>query len=119
MATTPWSQIKKRYMTTGQRNRAHKMAEREIAEIQLRQLREALKITQVELAKRLKVTQVAVSKLESRPDLRFSTLREYIRALGGQMEVRVKIGGRTVTLSHFGGRRSSGNRKHAARPASR
>ena len=119
MATTPWSQIKKRYMTIGQRNRAHKMAERDMAQIELRQLREALEITQVELAKRLKVTQVAISKLESRPDLRFSTLREYIRALGGQMEVRVRVGGRTVTLSPFGRRRSAGHRKRVVTPATR
>ena len=115
MPTKPWSQIKKQTMTVSQRNRAHKMAERDMAQIELRQLREALEITQVELAKRLKVTQVAISKLESRPDLRFSTLREYIRALGGQMEIRVKVGDRTVTLSHFGRRRSAGNRKHAAK----
>ena len=115
MPTKSWSQIKKQTMTVSQRNRARRMAEREIAGIELRQLREVLKITQVEMARRLKVTQVAVSKLESRPDLRFSTLRGYIQALGGRMEIRVQVGDRRVTLSHLGGHRRVGNRKRAAK----
>lgn len=51
-------------------------------------LRKARELTQVELAERLGVTQASVAGLESRVDLQLSTLARYIRALGGELEVR-------------------------------
>ena len=44
-------------------------------------------VTQVELAGRLGVSQGNVSELERRDDLFLSTLRSYIEALGGRLEV--------------------------------
>ena len=45
-------------------------------------------LTQVELAERLNVSQAAVATIETRTDLLLSTLAKYIRALGGELEVR-------------------------------
>jgi ribosome-binding protein aMBF1 (putative translation factor) len=47
--------------------------------------RETLKVTQEELADKLRVTQVAVSRLERRSDMHLSTLRQFVRALGGEL----------------------------------
>lgn len=65
----------------------------------LRELREAAGLTQVELAARLNKAQGEVSKLERREDFYLSTLRDYVRALGGEIEVMVRLGGRQFRLS--------------------
>ena len=46
-----------------------------------------LSLTQEELARRLRVKQPAIAKLERREDVRLSTLRALIEAMGGQIEV--------------------------------
>lgn len=44
--------------------------------------------TQVAITERLKIPQGAVSRMEKRSDLLLSTLREYVGALGGKLELR-------------------------------
>ena len=55
-----------------------------LLEMQLQELRRARHVTQVEVAKAMNVEQAAVSKLERREDMYVSTLREYVKALGGE-----------------------------------
>ena len=55
--------------------------------IALAELRERRGTTQVELAARLGKNQGNVSRLERRDDLYLSTLREYLAALGGELEL--------------------------------
>lgn len=54
----------------------------------LKLLRESLKLSQAELADRLHVQQAAVSRVESRNDMRLSTLKAFISAMGAELEVR-------------------------------
>jgi DNA-binding Xre family transcriptional regulator len=56
-------------------------------EIRLYELRHAEAVSQVELAGRLEVTQGAISKLEHSDDVRVSTLRQYLEALGARLEL--------------------------------
>lgn len=56
-------------------------------ELTLRQLRELLGLTQDELADRLEVGQESVSRFERRENVRLSTLRSYVEALGGELHV--------------------------------
>lgn len=44
-------------------------------------------LTQVDLARLLQVSQASVSKLERREDLYLSTLRSFVEALGGKLEL--------------------------------
>jgi len=44
-------------------------------------------VSQAELAGRLEITQSAVSKLEQADDVRVSTLRQYLDALGARLEL--------------------------------
>ena len=44
-------------------------------------------MSQAELAGRLDVTQGAISKLEHSEDVRVSTLRQYLEALGARLEL--------------------------------
>ena len=64
----------------------------------LQELRKALELTQEEVAKTLDIHQVNVSKLERRSDLKLSTLREYLAALGGDLRLIVDFPGKPSIL---------------------
>lgn len=53
----------------------------------LKDLREAIGLTQQELALRLGVGQASISKIEHRADVQISTLERYIDALGGELRL--------------------------------
>ena len=56
-------------------------------EMSLREMRKAIGKTQKAIARRLKVGQDAVSKLETRNDMYISTLRDFVQAMGGELEL--------------------------------
>jgi len=58
-----------------------------LEEIRLYELRHAEAVSQAELAGRLEVTQGAISKFEHSDDVRVSTLRQYLDALGARLEL--------------------------------
>ena len=58
-------------------------------EAALRDIRKSRALTQEQVAKRLGGKQVYVSRLESRTDVKVSTLREYVKALGGELQLLV------------------------------
>jgi transcriptional regulator with XRE-family HTH domain len=62
-------------------------------------LRKALGITQVELATRVGITQSQLSKLEHRENHRIATLRRYVHALGGSLEINAVVNGQRVRVS--------------------
>jgi predicted transcriptional regulator len=66
----------------------------EVRAYQLRELREALGLTQVDLADVLNVSQNRVSRLEHGDIERtqVDTLRRYIEAVGGHLHLEVEIG---------------------------
>jgi len=77
-----------RKLSTTQRKKVEVRAAELIAEeMTLRELRKALKLTQVRLASRLGITQDGVSRLEKRSDLLLSTLRETVEAMGGNLSL--------------------------------
>lgn len=67
------------------RERAGAIAE--IVEYTLGELRRARKVTQDELARLLATTQPNVSRIERGGEMELSTLRGYIEALGGHLEI--------------------------------
>lgn len=62
-----------------------------LEETTLRHLREKLGLSQAELAQRLEVQQPAISKLERRQNLELNTLRSVVNALGGTIEIIVRV----------------------------
>lgn len=64
-----WTHIKNQTMTKEEQRRAYELAMRDLAEMELAELREALQVSQAELTKKLKVTQAAISRLEHRPNV--------------------------------------------------
>lgn len=65
-----------------------KRAKKILREMPLEELRAARQLTQQQLAKLLKKDQSAISKLERRTDMYLSTLREFVKAMGGDLEIR-------------------------------
>lgn len=69
----------------------------------LKELRKARELTQTQLAERLQVNQVSIAKLEKRSDLLLSTLRSYVRGMGGELDLVVRFPGKVpVHLNGIG-----------------
>ena len=62
-----------------------------IREVTLREVREAVKRTQVEVAAATCTSQDRISKLERGDDALVSTLRRHVRALGGELRLMVEF----------------------------
>ena len=69
--------------------------------VSLEQLREGLGISQEELANVLEVQQPAISKLVRRPDMKVSTLRDLISAMGGELHITATFSDRSVEIGNF------------------
>ncbi len=85
----------------------------------LREIRKLRALTQEDVARSLGGKQVYVSRIEQRADVKLSTLRDYVQALGGELQLLVTFpGDQTVRIGALGeaeGRsRMRGKRKTAA-----
>jgi DNA-binding XRE family transcriptional regulator len=100
--TVPLKKVLAR-MSPEARARVGADAKRMIAkELTLRDLRKAHAMTQEKLAEVLGVKQESISNLEKRSDMLLSTLREYVAALGGELQIRVKFPDRpAVAIKSF------------------
>ncbi len=85
--STNWNDLKHKSspeVRAGLKREAHA----ELARIGFHKLRRARQQTQMAVAEKLKIAQGAVSRMEKQSDFLLSTLREYVGALGGQLELR-------------------------------
>ena len=71
------------------------------AEMDLAELRQALALTQSTLAETLGVGQAEVSKIEQRTDVFVSTLRRFVQAMGGELEINAVFADRRVAIANF------------------
>ena len=71
-------------------------------ELPLHELRAARRLSQEALAAMLQTGQSSVSRLESRTDMYVSTLRGYIEALGGELEITARFPDGAVRITQFG-----------------
>lgn len=86
MATTLKSMMER--LPPGRREKVQVRADQLILEeMTLRDLRKAHDLTQARMAELLKVGQDSVSRLEQRSDLLLSTLRGYVHAMGGTLDL--------------------------------
>jgi transcriptional regulator with XRE-family HTH domain len=71
-------------------------------EMTLQDLRKAQKFTQEQMAAALHIGQDSVSRIEKRSDFLLSTLRTYVAAMGGSLDLVVRFADRPpVVLSSF------------------
>ncbi|HEX3129333.1 MAG TPA: helix-turn-helix transcriptional regulator [Thermoanaerobaculia bacterium] len=99
MAAKAWSDIRAQRFSSEELRKIDQEVESELLEMDLRELREAMGLTQGELANRIEITQSQLSKLERRDDHRISTLRRYVQALGGSLEICAVVNGKRVKLA--------------------
>jgi transcriptional regulator with XRE-family HTH domain len=70
-------------------------------EMNLAELRRALSFTQATLAEALGVGQAEISKIENRTDVFVSTLRRFVNAMGGELEIKVVFPDREIRIRNF------------------
>jgi hypothetical protein len=70
-----------------------------IEQMPLNRLRAARQLTQEHLAKLMKKDQSAISQMERRSDMYLSTLADFIKALGGDLEIRANFPDGTVKIT--------------------
>ena len=87
--SVPYEKILATFPPGRQRKIKNRATELIAEEYTLRDLRKAKQVTQEEVARRMSGRQVYVSRLERRADMKLSTLREYVRALGGDLQLMV------------------------------
>lgn len=97
---TKWRDIRRTHSPEVE-ERIRKRVEEAAGVMTLYQLREARNLTQVSLAKVLNVNQGAVSRMEKRTDMYVSTLRNFIRAMGGQLQVKAVFPEGEVQIEQF------------------
>lgn len=79
----------------------HRRVAQSLSEMPLEELRNAREMTQTQLAEVLQVSQGAVSKVERRADMYISTLRSYIRSMGGDLQIRAVFPDGDVIIDQF------------------
>jgi transcriptional regulator with XRE-family HTH domain len=94
-----WKDIREKKFSSQELKAIDQEVETELLEMDLRTLREAAGLTQEELAAKVEITQSQLSKLERREDHRISTLRRYVKALGGELEVVAVVAGKRIKLA--------------------
>lgn len=98
MKVHKWADLKRRKFTPAQLEEIEREVEKELLEMNLRAMRELLGKTQVEVADAAEISQSEVSKAEKRGDHLLSTLRRYVEALGGELEVIANFGDKRIRL---------------------
>lgn len=82
-----WKDIRRK-LSAESEARTKARVDREIERLPLTELRKARLMTQTRLAEILHVNQGAISKIEKRSDMYLSTLRSYVEAMGGSLDIR-------------------------------
>ena len=93
MATTKWSEVRGRLVPADQEDATAEGRRALRDALGLARIRAERQVTQVELAARLDRSQGNISELERRSDVYLSSLREYVEALGGELEVNAVFDG--------------------------
>lgn len=73
----------------------------------LKVLRQEFEVSQEKLAELMGIRQASLSKIENQHDMRLSTLRKYIEALGGELEIRAHFRDRDVSLNQLSARHNA------------
>ena len=96
--TTKFSELRA-MMSPEARAEARSLADKDLKEMPLHELRAARHLTQQQLAQTLDMTQAAVSQLEQRTDVCLSTLGNFVEPMGGRLEMYAVFPNGKVKLS--------------------
>ena len=93
----PWRDIRKTRDPNDPEHAAFRAAINEA--LAIGELRQRRGVTQADLAAALGVRQPNVSRIERQEDLFVSTLRDYVAALGGELELSAVFGQQRIPLT--------------------
>jgi transcriptional regulator with XRE-family HTH domain len=88
-------------MAPERQERIRKRTQELLAELPLQELRQARALSQEELAEVLGLNQATISKLERRTDMYLSSLRRFIEAMGGELEITASFPEGRVRIQLF------------------
>ena len=96
----PWREVRR-----GNPNSPESVALRDAIgdALALSEIRERRSLTQVDVARTMQTSQSSVSKLERREDLYLSTLRDFVEALGGRLELSAVFPDGRIEIARPGG----------------
>lgn len=97
----PFSDLKKGWSAERLAANAARKAELADERVSLERLRETLGVSQEDLATLMDVQQPAISKLVRRADMKVSTLRDLIAAMGGELRITATFADRSVEIDNF------------------
>ena len=90
-------------MTPEAQAEAEALALRLGEDMDLADVRRALKLSQDEIAQTLHIGQGSVAKIEKRADMYVSTLRRFVEAMGGELEIVARFADHSVKIKTFAG----------------
>jgi len=106
MKTYSWNEIRRTKLDTPEEREAYERELRAVVaeqvEYALGEIRRSRSVTQIELAKMLQISQPALSDLEHRGDMKLSTLRAFIEALGGHLRLLAEFDGELTVPIELG-----------------
>lgn len=88
-------------MSPEAQTKAEAEAQRLGEEMDLAEVRRALKLSQEEIGQTLQIKQGSVAKIEKRTDMYVSTLRRFIEAMGGELEIVARFPDHAVKIKNF------------------
>ena len=98
--TKPFSNLRNKMSIKAQKS-AEAKANKMLNEMPLQELRQARQLSQERIAEVLATKQANISRLEQRTDMYISTLRSYIEAMGGQLDIIARFPDGEVHISQF------------------
>ena len=88
-------------MAPERQERIRKRTQELLDELPLQELRQARELSQEELAEVLGLNQATISKLERRTDMYLSSLRRFVEAMGGELEITANFPEGRVRIQLF------------------
>lgn len=93
--------ILRRKMSKTAQTAASEKTKEMLKEMPLQELRQAYQLSQERLAELLETKQANISRIERRTDMYISTLRSYIEAMGGELNVIAKFPEGEIRINQF------------------
>ncbi len=88
-------------LSSERREKIEERAQAILMKMALQELRQTRHLTQQELANALNLNQAALSKMENQTDMRVSTLRRILAAMGGEMKIVAQFPDGDVVINQF------------------
>lgn len=88
-------------MSIAAQKKAAEKTRQMLEELPLQELRQARHMSQERLAQILNTKQANISRIERRTDMYISTLRSYIEAMGGELDIIAKFPDGEIHVNQF------------------